>query len=71
MLFERVPLMYGSGVIPLRFEEFKLGIRTVVIEQFCANADVEAFFHGAGETTEKLGASLQQAIDELDLERAF
>ena len=23
MLFERVPFLYGSGVIPLRFNEFK------------------------------------------------
>ena len=26
MLFEKVPFLYGSGVIPNRFEDFKLGI---------------------------------------------
>ena len=71
MLFERVPLLYGSGVIPLRFEEFKIGIRKMIMEQFFNNADLEAFFHGAGETSEKLSNSLQQAIDDLDLDRAF
>ena len=27
MLFEKVPLLYGSGVIPLKFEEIKEGIK--------------------------------------------
>jgi len=26
MLFEKVPLLYGSGVIPARFEELKSGL---------------------------------------------
>jgi uncharacterized membrane protein YheB (UPF0754 family) len=38
MLFEKVPLFYGSGVIPLRFTEFRAGIRSLVMEQFF-NAD--------------------------------
>jgi len=71
MLFERVPLLYGSGVVPLRFEEFKLGIRRLIMDQFFNNAELETFFHGAGETSEKLAESLTKAIDELDLEAAF
>ncbi|MEM7293152.1 MAG: DUF445 domain-containing protein, partial [Pseudomonadota bacterium] len=27
MLFEKIPGIYGSGVVPLRFAEFKEGIR--------------------------------------------
>lgn len=71
MLFERVPGLYGSGVIPLRFEEFKLGIRKLIVEQFFNNTDLEAVFHGAGEISEKLADQIQQAIDDLDLEPAF
>jgi uncharacterized membrane protein YheB (UPF0754 family) len=71
MLFERVPGLYGSGVIPLRFEEFKLGIRKLIVEQFFSNADLEAFFHGAGDTSEKLADQIRQAVDDLDLEIAF
>ncbi len=71
MLFERVPLLYGSGVIPLRFEEFKLGIRSLIMEQFFNNADLESFFHGAGDATDKLSLSLQRALEKLDLEEAF
>ncbi len=34
MLFEKVPGFYGSGVISLRFEEFKTGIRSLIMENF-------------------------------------
>ncbi len=34
MLFEKVPFLYGSGVIPNRFEEFKTGIRTLILDNF-------------------------------------
>ena len=71
MLFERVPGLYGSGVIPMRFEDFKVGIRKLIMEQFFNSADLKEFFHGEGDTTEKIGASLKQSIDDLDLETAF
>ena len=32
MLFEKVPGLYGSGVIPARFEEFKLAIKNLMME---------------------------------------
>ena len=34
MLFEKVPGLYGSGVVPSRFEEFKEGIRSLIMTQF-------------------------------------
>ena len=71
MLFERVPGLYGSGVIPMRFEEFKVGIRKLIMDQFFNSADLEEFFHGAGDTSKKIRASLKQAIDDLDLDAAF
>lgn len=71
MLFERVPGIYGSGVIPLRFEEFKLGIRQLIMEQFFEKDDLEEFFHGAGDISEKMAEQLKKVIDELDLDSAF
>jgi len=71
MLFERVPGIYGSGVIPLRFEEFKLGIRQLIMEQFFHKADFEEFFHGPGDISEKMTAQLKKTIDGLDLDSAF
>lgn len=43
MLFEKVPGLYGSGVIPQRFEEFKGGIRTLVMEQFFSEENIQRF----------------------------
>lgn len=71
MLFERVPGFYGSGVIPLRFEEFKLGIRQLIMEQFFHQSDLEEFFHGAGDISEKVATQLNQSIDNLNLDAAF
>lgn len=34
MLFEKVPGLYGSGIITLRFEQFKEGIRALIMENF-------------------------------------
>jgi|TARA_B110000503_G_scaffold24688_1_gene39001 uncharacterized membrane-anchored protein YjiN (DUF445 family) len=43
MLFEKVPGLYGSGVIPERFEDFKSGIRTLVMEQFFSKENIQRF----------------------------
>lgn len=43
MLFEKVPGLYGSGVIPARFEDFKLGIKTLMMEQFFTEENIERF----------------------------
>ncbi len=32
MLFEKIPGLYGSGVIPSRFTEFKTGIKDLIME---------------------------------------
>jgi len=43
MLFEKVPFLYGSGVIPQRFEEFKASIKTLMMEQFFTVENIEQF----------------------------
>jgi uncharacterized membrane protein YheB (UPF0754 family) len=47
MLFEKVPGFYGSGVIPLRFEEFKEGIKTLIMEQFFTESNIDQFLSSA------------------------
>ena len=47
MLFERVPGIYGSGVIPLHFEDFKTGIHQLIMRQFFDQNNLEKFFKGA------------------------
>ncbi len=44
MLFEKVPLLYGSGVIPNRFEDFKDGIKGLIINEFFNKRHIEKFF---------------------------
>ncbi|GAB2933353.1 DUF445 domain-containing protein [Rheinheimera gaetbuli] len=43
MLFEKVPLLYGSGVIPARFEQFKSGIYQLVMTQFFSSDNIDRF----------------------------
>ena len=44
MLFERVPFLYGSGVIEKNFESFKASIKTMIMEQFFSKEQLEEFF---------------------------
>lgn len=44
MLFEKVPGLYGSGVISARFEDFKSGIHNLVMEQFFSKENLDRFF---------------------------
>ncbi len=43
MLFERVPGLYGSGIIPLKFEEFKRGIRKLIMTEFFTQENLQRF----------------------------
>ena len=44
MLFERIPFLYGSGVIERNFERFKEAIKSMLMEQFFSPAQLERFF---------------------------
>ena len=44
MLFERVPLLYGSGVIEKNFETFKESIRIMIMKQFFTKEQLGDFF---------------------------
>ncbi|MBF0280253.1 MAG: DUF445 domain-containing protein [SAR324 cluster bacterium] len=43
MLFEKIPGLYGSGIIPLHFEEFKSGIRTLIMDNFFTEENFSQF----------------------------
>ncbi len=43
MLFEKVPFLYGSGVIPSRFTEFKVGIKDLIMGQFFSVENITTF----------------------------
>ena len=43
MLFEKIPFLYGSGVIPRRFEDFKNGIKSLILEEFFTVKNINKF----------------------------
>ncbi|QDZ91431.1 DUF445 family protein [Shewanella decolorationis] len=68
MLFEKVPGLYGSGVVPSRFEEFKAGIAHLMMKQFFTTENIDRFL------SEKEGISqidLAPVIDKVDLAPSF
>lgn len=44
MLFEKVPFLYGSGIITLKFEEFKKSIKELIMGQFFTKEQLDNFF---------------------------
>ena len=60
MLFEKVPFFYGSGVIPSRFEEFKLGIKQLVMTEFFTPQNIKVF---AEKQTEVFSTDINNMID--------
>ncbi len=72
MLFERVPGFYGSGVIPARFEEFKHGIKLLIMEQFFTPENIRQFIAQSriqgGEHDESL---LRKMADKVDFSSAY
>lgn len=69
MLFEKVPLLYGSGVIPERFEEFKVAIKQLMMEQFFTEQNIDRFLSDSSGKASTL--NLSPVIDKIDLSPAF
>ena len=44
MLFEKIPLIVGSGVIEIQFEEFKKGIRQLILKEFFNKKNIETIY---------------------------
>jgi len=69
MLFEKVPGLYGSGVIPARFEDFKSAIRTMMMEQFFSQQNLDKFIDESG--SHDIELALSPVIEKVDLSPAF
>lgn len=69
MLFEKVPFLYGSGVIPAHFEEFKQGINNLMMEQFFTEENIDRFLSSQQSPSQAL--VLAPVIEKVDLEPAF
>jgi len=70
MLFEKVPFLYGSGVVENRFEQFKLSIHTLIMEQFFTKENLDKFFKSEFSDDNKK-FDLSKVIDKTDFSIAF
>ncbi|MDN3697298.1 DUF445 domain-containing protein [Vibrio cortegadensis] len=69
MLFEKVPGLYGSGVIPARFEEFKAAIKQLMMEQFFTESNIDRFLNKEMASGKSL--NLQPVISKIDFNPTF
>lgn len=69
MLFEKVPGLYGSGIIQIKFSQFKSGIRTLIMNQFFTQENLDKFL------TEQDGQAhhfdLKPIIEDTDMSPAY
>ena len=66
MLFEKVPFLYGSGVIPNRFEAFKEAIKNLMMNELFTREQLESFFE-----SEEKKINLEPIIEDTDFSPAF
>lgn len=69
MLFEKIPYLYGSGVVPAHFEEFKSGIRNLMMQQFFTAENVERFLSASSFSPAQF--NLQPVIEKVDLNPTY
>ncbi|WP_089137858.1 DUF445 domain-containing protein [Vibrio rumoiensis] len=69
MLFEKVPGLYGSGIIPARFEEFKAAIKNLMMMQFFTSQNIDKFLNQ--ELASSTSLDLKPVIQKIDLEPSF
>lgn len=71
MLFEKVPGLYGSGVIAARFEEFKSGIHQLVMEQFFNKDNIDRFMAEMVTDNSAHPLDFSEVIEQTDLAPAY
>ena len=69
MLFEKVPLLYGSGVIPARFEALKQALYQLIMQQFFNQTQLQKAVQQTGGATPSI--DFGQVISKVDLSPAF
>ena len=65
MLFEKVPLLYGSGVILDKFEDIKLGIKNLILQELFTETQINNFL-----LDNKISTS-ETIINKIDFDKVF
>lgn len=68
MLFEKVPGLIGSGVIPARFEAFKTAIKNLMMAQFFNQQNIDRFVAKGSRASH---FNLTPVIERIDLSPAY
>lgn len=66
MLFEKVPGLVGSGIIPNKFNEFKTGIHELIMDQFFTKENITKFLDSSD-----AAIHLDPVIDAIDYDLLF
>jgi len=66
MLFEKVPFLYGSGVIEKNFSLFKTSIKNMIMKQFFSKEQLNNFF-----SNEEKKINLAPLVESADFSPAF
>lgn len=66
MLFEKVPFLYGSGIILDRFESIRAALKTLIMEQFFSTEKIEAFVQ-----SQERSINLAPIIEQTDFTPAY
>ncbi len=66
MLFEKIPFLYGSGIITLHFEKFKESIKNLMMTQFFTKEQLDIFFK-----SEESRLDLAPIVQEIDFSPVF
>lgn len=66
MLFEKVPFLYGSGIILDRFESIREALKILIMEQFFSAEKIEAFVQ-----SQERSINLEPIIEQTDFTPAY
>ena len=65
MLFEKVPFLYGSGVILDKFEDIKLGIKNLILQELFTETQINSFL------LDNKGSTSETIINKIDFDKVF
>ena len=65
MLFEKVPLLYGSGIILDKFEDIKLGIKNLILQELFTETQINNFLLDSKVSTS------ETIINKIDFDKVF
>ncbi len=70
MLFERIPYIYGSGIIENRFKEFKKSIYNLLMDQFFTKEHLKNFFEDEMNSAKKT-VDFEKVLNKTDFSPAY